>query len=293
MDTHMITFQDDYLNIFTRSYLWQTKHYNVFFDGGLASGATGKLPYLRDGRESVLLLTHGHWDHIGCDSVTKACGGRVLVGKGDERHITDYDWLWQGLFAQFANDFALPAARHTVFWSEVGQPVKPDGYLEDGQVLTFDDAVFRVIAIPGHSMGSVCLMEENSGVLFCGDGIIGDGFFSGCPQITDFDAYLVSMEKLRAVSPSRVITAHTPVVDGKDWQTLLTRSIDCAKRMLGHVERYAAENDVLTVSGAAQAIADGEGKGVGGGTCTTAVAALMRMKDQRARQALEGYLLRV
>lgn len=293
MDTHMITFQDDYLNIFTRSYLWQTKHYNVFFDGGLASGAAGKLPYLRDGRESVLLLTHGHWDHIGCDSVTKACGGRVLVGKGDQRHISDYDWLWQGLFAQFANDFALPAARHTVFWAEVGQPVKPDGYLEDGQVLTFDDAAFRVIAIPGHSMGSVCLMEERSGVLFCGDGVIGDGFFSGCPQITDLDAYIVSMEKLRAVSPSQIITAHTPIIDGRDWQALLTRSIDCAKRMLGHVERYAAENDVLTVSGAARAIADGEGKGVGGGTCTTAVAALMRMKDERARQALEGYLLRV
>ena len=63
--------------------------------------------------------------------------------------------------------------------------------------------------------------------------------------------------------------------------------------MLGHVERYAAENDVLTVSGAAQAIANGEGKGVGGGTCTTAVAALMRMKDERAQRALEGYLLRV
>ena len=64
MDTHVITFQDDYLNIFTRSYLWQTKHYNVFFDGGLASGAAGKLPYLRDGRKSVLLLTHGHFDHV-------------------------------------------------------------------------------------------------------------------------------------------------------------------------------------------------------------------------------------
>ena len=289
----MITFQDDYLNIFTRSYLWQTKHYNVFFDGGLASGAAGKLPYLRDGRKSVLLLTHGHWDHIGCDSVTKACGGRVLVGKGDERHITDYDWLWQGLFAQFADDFALPAARYTVFWSEVGQPVKPDGYLEDGQVLTFDDAAFRVIAIPGHSMGSVCLMEEKSGVLFCGDGVIGDGFFSGCPQITDLDAYIASMEKLQTVSPSQIITAHTPVIDGEEWRALLDRSIDCAKRMLGHVERYAAENDVLTVSGAAQAIANGEGKGVGGGTCTTAVAALMRMKDERAQQALKGYLLRV
>lgn len=288
-----ITFQDDYLGIFTRSYLWQTANCNVFFDGGLASGTKDKLSYLRDGRESVLLLTHGHWDHIGCDSVTKENGGKVLVGRGDARHIADYDWLWQGLFAQFADDFALPAARHTVFWSEVGQPVKPDGYLEDGQVLTFDDAVFRVIAIPGHSMGSVCLLEEHTGIIFCGDGIIGDGFFSGCPQITDFDAYIASMKKLRSVSPSQAVTAHTPVIAGAEWQALLDRSIDCAQRMLRHVAHYAAENDCLTVSGAAKAIADGEGKGIGGGTCTTAVAALMRMNDVRAQKALEGYLLRV
>jgi len=288
-----ITFQDDYLGIFTRSYLWQTEHCNIFFDGGLYSGAEAKKPYLTDGRKSVLLLTHGHWDHIGCDGITQQLGGKVLVGKGDEKHVSDYDWLWQGLFGQFARDFDLPAARRAVYLADVGQPITPDGYLEDGQVLTFDDAAFRVIAIPGHSMGSVCLLEEASGILFCGDGVIGDGFFTGCPQITDFDAYIASMEKLRAYAPTQVVTAHTPVVEGKDWPALLQRSIDCARRMLSHVEKYAAENDALTVSGAAQAIGTGEGKGVGGGTCTTALAALMRMDDPRAEKAIEGYILRV
>lgn len=72
-----ITFQDEYLSIFTRSYLWQTARGNVFIDGGLLCGAPGKRPYLTDGRPGVLLLTHGHWDHIGCDSLTRQLGGSV------------------------------------------------------------------------------------------------------------------------------------------------------------------------------------------------------------------------
>jgi len=62
---------------------------------------------------------------------------------------------------------------------------------------------------------------------------------------------------------------------------------------LYHVDEYASKNDALSVSGAAKAIAAGEGKGVGGGTCTTALAALMRMDDPRAKKAIEGYILRV
>ena len=148
-----------------------------------------------------------------------------------------------------------------------------------------------MIAIPGHSQGSVCLLEEGSGILFCGDGVIGDGFFGGTPQICNFDAYIASMEKLKAVSPSLAVTAHTDTVEGKDWQSLLQRSIDCARRMLAASERYAREErGGLRIGAAAAAIAKSEGKTVGGGTCVTALAALRRMADPRAQTCIAGYL---
>lgn len=143
---NIIRFQDDYLGIFTRSYLLQTQHYNVFIDGGLLGGREEKLPYLTDGRKNVLILTHGHWDHIGCDSLTAENGGEVWVHEGDVKHVTDYDWHWTMLFGQFAGDFDLPPARHEIFWKMVGKPVVPDRLLQDGDELVFDDLCLQVIA---------------------------------------------------------------------------------------------------------------------------------------------------
>ena len=286
-----ITFQDAYLNIYTKSFLWQTRHYNVLIDAGLLSGAQARLPWLGGGRQTVLLMTHGHWDHIGCCGLVRRQGGRILAHSGDARHFSDHAWHWELLFGQFAGDFDLPPARHTVFWSSVGEEVTPDAFVRDGDTLEFDDLRFRVIGLAGHSQGSVCYLEENSGVLFTGDGLMGNGFFSGVPQIADYDAYTASLERLRRERASLVVTDHTPVEDGAALPRLIETSGVCAARLLAEVQTYANHAETLSVGGAAKAIACAESKGVGGGTCVSALAALWRMgNDPRARSCASRYL---
>jgi len=287
---NIIRFQDDYLGIFTRSYLLQTQHYNVFIDGGLLSSGEEKLPYLTDGRKNILILTHGHWDHIGCDSLTAENGGEVWVHEGDAKHIIDYDWLWTMLFGQFAEDFDLPPARYEIFWQMVGKPVTPDRLLHDGDELVFDDLRLQVVATPGHSPGSICLYEPKSRTMFSGDSIIGNGFFTGTPQIADFDDYLDSMEKLKDWHPETVISAHMADLTGAEYVQKLQDGIDCALRMKAAVADYCKTHDTLTVSGAEQAIADCEGKGKGGGTCITALAALKSLGESRAEPLLAQYI---
>ena len=288
-----LTFQDPYLGIYTKSFLWPTAEHNVFIDAGLASGAEYKQHYLENGKKSVVLLSHGHWDHVGCNSLTQRSGGEVWVHPGDQRHLWDYKWHWELLFGQFAQDFDLPAARHTVFWNSVDQSVYPDRLLKDGEVLEFDRLRFRVIAIPGHSPGSVCFYEEGTGVLFTGDGVMGNGFFTGTPQIADFDQYFASLEKLRGMAVSAVMTDHTDVVPGHQLDALLDASEACARRMLKAVEDYVEQEKGprLTVGGAAKAIAAAEEKNVGGGTCVSALAALWRMRDDlRAQLCAHDYI---
>ena len=286
----VIRFRDDYLGIFTCSYLVQTEHYNVFIDGGLLSSGEKKLPYLTDGRKNVLLLTHGHWDHIGCDSLTVEQGGEVWIQEGDVKHVTDYDWHWKMLFGQFTDDFPLPPERHELFWSMTGKPVTPQRLLQDGDELVFDDLCLQVIATPGHSPGSICLYEPRSRTMFSGDSIIGSGFFKGTPQIANFDDYLDSMEKLRDWHPERVISAHMEDMDGGAYARILQDGIDCALRMKAAVADYCRTHEILTVSGAAQAIADCEDKGKGGGTCVTALAALKSLGESRAEPLLNSYI---
>ena len=120
---------------------------------------------------------------------------------------------------------------------------------------------------------------------------MGDGFFTGTPQIEDYPAYIASMERLRGLTVESVLTDHTDPVPGAELAALAQRGIDCAKRMLGAVEIYAAAAEKPTVGGAAKAIARMEGKNVGGGTCVSAVAALMELNHvPQAQACAKAYL---
>ena len=271
-----ITFQDAYLGIYTKSYLLQTDHFNVFIDSGLASGSGARLPYLENGRKNVLLLTHGHWDHIGNVELTRRHGGKVYGNAADRRLLTDLDWHWELLFGQFAEDFDLPPARKLTFWDSVEQS-DLDEVVSDGDLLVFDHLRFRVIAIPGHSAGSVCFLEETSNTLFTGDGLMRNGFFTGTPQIENFIQYMASMERLKSLSVQVIYTDHTDPIPGNALVKAAQESQDCAQRMLRAVSLYAENAKMVTVGEAAAAIAKAEGKGVGGGTCVSALGALKEL----------------
>lgn len=284
------TFKHPYLGIYTKCYLWQTEHFNVWIDAGLRPFWKEMEPLLKDGRQNVLLLTHGHWDHIGGAALIRRHDGQIYGSGADRRHLTDLDWHWQLLFGQFQNDFDLPPARKTTFWQSV-EPADLDVEVQDGDVLSFDGLCMRVIDAPGHSGGSVCYLEEDSGVLFTGDGVMGDGFFTGTPQIEDYPRYIRSMERLGRVRPSQVFTDHTDPVAGGDLGDLLRRSGDCARRMLESVRDYAQGAGTVTVGGAAAAIARAEGKNVGGGTCTSALGALAALTNvPMAQECAKQYM---
>ena len=47
--------------------------------------------------------------------------------------------------------------------------MEPDVWLEDGEELSFGDMSLRMIATPGHTVGSCCYHFAEEGVLICGD----------------------------------------------------------------------------------------------------------------------------
>ena len=285
------TFTHPYLGIYTKCFLWEAETYNVWIDAGLRPAWDEMLPLLSNGKQNVLLLTHGHWDHIGGVSLIRRHGGTVYGHEADRRELTDPDWQWLWQFDQLKHDFDLPPARKTTFWGSVEPPMDLDRAVRDGDVLEFDELRFRVIEVPGHSNGCVCYLEESTGTLFSGDAIMGNGFFAGTPQIANFKTYHQSMEKVKGLAVRQVLTAHTEPVSGGELAALAKTSQDCAARMRRTVEAYVKQTDgPVTVREAAQAIARAEGKGVGGGTCVSALAALWQMDDPRAKACASGYI---
>ncbi len=96
----------------------------------------------------AVLLTHGHFDHVGGCAAAQRAGICVGAPEGEK-----------GLLA---SPMELSAA--------TGVPTEaftPDFTYADGDVLTFCGMRFTVLATPGHTPGSVCFLTEEA--LFTGD----------------------------------------------------------------------------------------------------------------------------
>lgn len=110
----------------------------------------------------AVVLTHGHFDHLGAvRSVMTATGALLLVHKADARAITSAEGSGG---AMFGFDYTAPAADRT---------------LVDGDVVQVGGLRLAVIHTPGHTPGSICLF---------GDGHLmsGDTLFAGSVGRTDF-----------------------------------------------------------------------------------------------------------
>lgn len=98
-----------------------------------------------------ILLTHAHFDHIwGCDRLRKLSGAPLYACEAEKPLCEDAD----------ANVSA-----------QTGRPctVIPDRYLKDGEEISIAGMTCRLIATPGHTVGSCCYYFEEAGFLIAGD----------------------------------------------------------------------------------------------------------------------------
>jgi len=113
-----------------------------------------------------ILLTHGHIDHAGGAAELKAKLGGVPI---EGPHEADR-FLLDGLSEQGAA-FGVTGVRN----------VTPDRWLEEGGTVSVAGATFSVLHCPGHSPGSVVLV--NAPQHFA---LVGDVLFRGSIGRTDF-----------------------------------------------------------------------------------------------------------
>lgn len=176
------------------SYLVLGGQRGVLVDTGTGIGDLKKLvSELSDFPVSVV-NTHTHWDHIGAnhqfDRIAcfdhQECIDKLLKGVANARlkeSITG-DSIWKPLPENFDySTWEIP-------------PVKPQKLLTDGDIIDLGAGrILEVIHTPGHSPGSICLLDKKNRILFTGD-----TFFPGplyaYPEDVDIDAYRASIDRL-------------------------------------------------------------------------------------------------
>lgn len=127
---------------------------HVLIDPGAQAERIVQALQERGGDLAAILLTHGHFDHIGAVSQLRERWpqARLYMSPNEEGTVADTR-------KSHVEAMGLPHSERY----QITQYLP----LLEGEEIAVDDLVFKIIETPGHTKGSVCIACDNS--LFTGD----------------------------------------------------------------------------------------------------------------------------
>ena len=155
----------------------------------------------------LIISTHGHWDHTGDNAaIAEETGASIAVHPLDRHRLTHP----QPLYAPWPIPPCVPAVD-----------------LAEGGEIRFGEIRLRVLHTPGHTEGSVCLLDNDEGLLFSGDTLFTGGWGrvdlpGGSPeQMVESLGRLAGLEDHLRVLPGH--GAATTIGRERAWMELVQR----------------------------------------------------------------------
>ena len=173
-----------------------------------------------------IILTHGHDDHralaarIGAESGAEILfhpleAGKTLSGPARDSDTTN---AWIDTFRSMgAPEEEIPPLLEESESPRIDPETTATSFVNDADVIDCGAFALKVLHTPGHSCGSICLYEEDSGLLFSGDTIL-PGFHVTAilemdivcvdPAYNSLKLHVESLHRLRGLNASCVLPGH-------------------------------------------------------------------------------------
>ena len=126
----------------------------VLIDAGCSEIDKQTISYILNDNAIIIkaiLLTHGHYDHIIMADALKILTGANIYCHEAEKQVLENPNI---------NLSTYTAKNITVYANK---------FFCDGDTFNFGNNTLKILHTPGHTLGSVCYLDEHNGFLFSGD----------------------------------------------------------------------------------------------------------------------------
>lgn len=184
----------------------------ILVDTGRVGYGERLLPLCQRWDVRLIVLTHGHLDHIqNAAFLAQRLGVPIAMHRADLELLEDNErqpMQAHRRLGRFLQNLSRKGFRDTLL-----PPFQPDLYLEDGDSLSHFGVDAQVVALPGHTAGSIGIRTED-GALLVGDAMF--HFLSVSPALIYADRRQMeeSVAKIWTLHPTALYFGHGRPVQG-------------------------------------------------------------------------------
>jgi glyoxylase-like metal-dependent hydrolase (beta-lactamase superfamily II) len=218
---------EPYVHGVFRSNIWHLRgsEVDLVIDTGLGLGSLTAALDFTAGKPVLAFATHVHSDHVGSFHEFADRAGPRIEAAAFETMADRFTYA--DMFRALDKPVTIPPCAGWEADSYEIPPAPLTRMLDEGDVIDIGNRTLRVLHLPGHSPGSLGLLDERDGIFFSGDAIYDGPLYDTLPD-SDRTAYRATM--------ARIIDLPVRIVHGGHGE-----SLDAAK-MRRIAERYIRES---------------------------------------------------
>lgn len=212
------------------SYLIVGSERALLFDTGLGISDIGEVVRRITGLPLIVVNSHHHFDHRGGNQHLNAeefmChrSGLELYGEISASELAAYVDDAERMFATYSrfreldkikfflspDDLTMRPIPDLSDWTIPATP--PTRGLDHGDIVDLGSRRLTALHTPGHVPDSLCLWEERTGILFCGDTLLTTTYWAHLPD-SDVSVFAASLASLAELPVVKAFVGHNLVAD--------------------------------------------------------------------------------